>query len=196
MATKVERQQKAASKRIKALAHPVRAAVLQYLNVHGTGSPGEIADALDEDLPNVSYHMRRLVKLDCAELVRTEPVRGTVKHVYRPVRGHMVEAGEWEELPDEAKRANVLQSGEPVFQDFRAGLESGTIGQKDEDFAVIRLPMRGMDREGLREVIEICERAWGEAQEVPARCVERLKESDEEAIKVSFSLLAFEVPRF
>jgi DNA-binding transcriptional ArsR family regulator len=195
MATKAERQQETTSNRIKALAHPVRAAVLQYLNVHGTGSPGEIADALGEDLSNVSYHMRRLVKLDCAELVSTKPVRGTVKHIYRPVHGHMVESGEWDELPEEAKKANVLQSGEPVFHDFRTGLESGTLGQ-NEDFAVIRLPMRGMDRQGLQEVIEICERAWKEAEEVPERCLERQQESGEEPIKVSFSVLAFEVPNF
>jgi DNA-binding transcriptional ArsR family regulator len=195
MATKAERRQEANSNRIKALSHPVRAAVLQYLNVHGTGSPGEIADALGEDLSNVSYHMRRLVKLDCAELVSTEPVRGTVKHVYRPVHGHLLEAEEWTSIPDDTKIAQLLQSGEPAFKDFRTALESGTLG-RDENFASIRLPMRGMDRKGLQEVIAICERAYREAEEVPARCVERQGESDEEPIKVSFSLFAFEVPNF
>jgi DNA-binding transcriptional ArsR family regulator len=195
MATKAERRRKTASNRIKALAHPVRAAVLQYLNVHGTGSPGEIADALGEDLSNVSYHMRRLVKLDCAELVSTEPVRGTVKHVYRPVHAHLVEAEEWDQLPDGVKKSNLLQGGEGAFQDFHTALQSGTLGQ-DENFALIRLPMRGMDRQGLKELVEICERAYREAEEVPGRCVERQDESGEAPIKVSFSLFAFEVPNF
>jgi DNA-binding transcriptional ArsR family regulator len=194
MATKAKRQQ-AAANRIKALSHPVRAAALRYLNTHGTASPGEIAESLGEDISNVSYHIRRLVKLDCAELVTTEPVRGTVRHVYRPVHGHLVEREEWADLPDALKKSNLIQSGEPAFQDFQAALESGTLGQ-DENFAVVRLPMRGMDREGLEEVTKICERAWAEAEEVPARCLKRMSESGEEPIKVSFSLMAFEVPRF
>jgi DNA-binding transcriptional ArsR family regulator len=194
MATKAKRQQ-AAANRIKALSHPVRAAALRYLNTHGTASPGEIAASLDEDISNVSYHIRRLVKLDCAELVTTEPVRGTVRHVYRPVHGHAVERGEWDDMPEEAKKSNLIQSGEPVFEDFQTALESGTLGQ-DENFAVIRLPLKGMDRKGLEEVTEICEKARAEAEAVPARCLERKSDSGEEPIKVSLSLLAFEVPRF
>jgi DNA-binding transcriptional ArsR family regulator len=194
MTTQAQRQQ-AAANRIKALSHPVRAAALRYLNTNGTGSPGEIADALDEDITNVSYHIRRLAKLDCVELVSTEPVRGTVRHVYRPVREHLVERDEWADLPEDAKKTNLIQSGEPAFQDFRIALDSGTLGQ-DEHFSVIRLPLAGMDRKGLEEVTEICERAFREAQAVPERCLERRNVSDEEPIKVSFSLLAFEVPDF
>jgi len=194
MTTKAQRQQ-AAANRIKALSHPVRAAALRYLNTHGSGSPGAIADALEEDITNVSYHIRRLVKLDCVELVSTEPVRGTVRHIYRPVHGHLVERDEWTDLPEDVKKSNLIQSGEPVFQDFNAALEGGTLG-KDENFSVIRLPMRGMDRKGLEEVTQICERAWREAEEVPERCLERMNDSGEEPIKVSFSLLAFEVPNF
>lgn len=194
MTTKAKRQA-GETNRLKALSHPLRAAALRYLNAHGTGSPGQIADALGEDLTNVSYHMRRLVSLGCIELVTTEPVRGTVRHVYRPVHGHLVERGEWNDLPDAVKTTNIIQSAEPVFDDFRSALDGGTIG-RDEHFALIRLPMRGMDREGLRELTDICERAFHEAEEVPARCLERRNDSGEEAIKVSFSVLAFEVPNF
>ncbi len=181
--------------RLKALSHPVRAEALRYLNTHGSGSPRQIADALGEDVSNVSYHIRRLVELDCIELVGTEPVRGTVRHIYRPVHGHLVERSEWAAMPEEAKLANLIQCGEPVFQDFQAALEAETIGT-DEHFALIRLPMRGMDRQGLKELTDICERAYREAEEIPTRCIERRMDSGEESIKVSFSLLAFEVPHF
>jgi DNA-binding transcriptional ArsR family regulator len=195
MSRRAERQE-AASNRIKAMSHPVRAAALRYLNTHGEGSPSEIADETGEDdVSNVSYHMKRLVELDCAELVRTEQVRGAVKHFYRPVRGHLVESGEWDELPDEMKRSNLLESGEPIFDDFRTALEAGTLGV-DEHFAVIHFPMKGIDREGRVELTEICEQAYREAEQVPERCVARRAESGEEPIRVSFSVLAFEVPHF
>lgn len=188
-------RQKAATNRIKALSHPVRAAALRYLNTHGIGSPTDVAEATGEDVSNVSYHMKRLVELDCAELVRTEQVRGAVKHFYRPVHGHLVEGHEWNDLPDEVKRSNLLESGEPIFDDFRVALEAGTLGV-DENFAVIHFPMKGLDREGIKEITEICERGFREAEEVPARCVTRRAESGETPRRASFSLLAFEVPHF
>jgi DNA-binding transcriptional ArsR family regulator len=191
------KQRKAGCGRVAAMAHPVRAATLRYLHSHGTANPQEVADALGEDVSNVSYHMKRLVELDCAELVSLEPVRGAVKHIYRAVQGHLVETGDWEHLPDGVKQSNVVECGELVFDDFRTALNAGTIGRPDDEtFAVIHYPMRGLDREGLKEVVEIAERAYRAAEEVPERCLERMEKSGEEPIRVSFSQLAFEVPHF
>jgi DNA-binding transcriptional ArsR family regulator len=194
MKLKADRQA-SASNRIKAISHPVRAAALRYLNTHGIGSPKEVADETGEDVSNVSYHMKRLVELDCAELVNTETIRGAVKHYYRPVHGHLVETAEWNDLSDDVKAANILQSGEPIFEDFRTALEAGTIGA-DENFAVIHFPMKGMDREGLKEVVDILTRAFHEAEEVPARSVKRRAETQEGPIRVSLGLIAIEVPHF
>jgi DNA-binding transcriptional ArsR family regulator len=191
------KQTKAASARIKAMAHPVRSACLRYLHSYGTASPSEVADALDEDVSNVSYHMKRLVELDCAELVSLEPVRGAVKHVYRAIEGHLVEAGDWKELPESVKESNVVECGELAFGDFQTALKAGTVGRPDdENFAVVHVPLRGLDREGLREIVEIVERGLQEAQEIPERALKRMQQSGEEPIRVSFSQLAFEVPHF
>lgn len=179
------------------MAHPLRAAVLRYLHSHGTAYPKQVADALEEDVSDVSYHMKRLAELGCAELIALEPVRGAVRHVYRAVEGHLVEAADWRALPDEVKESNVVECGELVFSDLQTALKAGTIARPDdENFAVIHFPMRGLDRQGLKEVVEISERAYREAEEVPGRCMERMKESGEEPIRVSFSQLAFEVPHF
>jgi DNA-binding transcriptional ArsR family regulator len=67
----------------KALSHRLRVQILQRLTEHGAASPSELADALEEPLGNVSYHVRVLRELDCLQLVRTEPRRGALEHFYR-----------------------------------------------------------------------------------------------------------------
>lgn len=195
MATKSKRRQASAANRVKAISHPVRAAALRYLNTHGLGSPQEIATAIGEDVSNVSYHVRRLVALECAELVETRPVRGVTEHFYCPTQGHVVEATEWDDLPHETRVSNLTEVAGLTFDDVRVALKAGTMGQ-DGQFALIHYPMRGVDREGLEELVEICERGYREAQEVLARCLERMEESGEKPKHVSMNLQAFEVPSF
>lgn len=195
--TATAHQTQAASARIKAMAHPVRAATLRYLHSHGTANPAEVASALDEDVSNVSYHMKELVKFGCAELVSLEPTGSTVKHIYRATQGHLVEAGDWEHLPDEVKESHVVECGELAFGDLQAAIRAGTVGRPDDEtWAVVRFPMRSLDRQGLEEVVAIAERAYYEAEEIPERALERMRKSGEEPIRVSFSQLAFEVPHF
>ena len=66
----------------KALAHPLRARILDSLE-HGTRSPRELADELGEPLANVSYHVRQLATFGLIELVATTPRRGAIEHHYR-----------------------------------------------------------------------------------------------------------------
>lgn len=46
-------------------------------------SPNELAEALDEPLTNVSYHVRMMHDLAVLELVEIEPRRGALEHYYR-----------------------------------------------------------------------------------------------------------------
>ena len=66
----------------KALAHPLRARILQRLGER-VASPGDLAVELGAPLGVVSYHVRMLRDYDCVELVRTEPRRGALQHFYR-----------------------------------------------------------------------------------------------------------------
>src|SRR3954452_8694347 len=66
----------------KALAHPLRARILQRLGER-VASPGDLAVELEAPLGVVSYHVRMLRDYDCVELVRTEPRRGALQHFYR-----------------------------------------------------------------------------------------------------------------
>ncbi len=66
----------------KALAHPVRAAILNLLG-QKTASPKDLAIELEEPLGNVSYHVRELLSLNCIVLVDTAPRRGAIEHYYK-----------------------------------------------------------------------------------------------------------------
>jgi DNA-binding transcriptional ArsR family regulator len=72
------------AKLAKALAHPLRAQILEQLERH-TASPSELADELAAPLGNVSYHVRILADAGLIELVRTTRRRGATEHHYRAV---------------------------------------------------------------------------------------------------------------
>ena len=72
------------AKLAKALAHPLRAQILERLE-RRTASPSELADELAAPLGNVSYHVRILAEAGLIELVRTTRRRGATEHHYRAV---------------------------------------------------------------------------------------------------------------
>src|SRR5919107_5509795 len=82
----------------KALSHPMRARILAILNER-TASPNEISEMLDERLPNVSYHVRALLDLECIELVDTAQRRGAIEHYYRAVKRPFFSDADWPQLP-------------------------------------------------------------------------------------------------
>jgi DNA-binding transcriptional ArsR family regulator len=67
---------------VKALSHPLRAAILERLE-QVVLSPKELAHELGAPLSVISYHVQELHRLGLIELVRTEQRRGAVQHWYR-----------------------------------------------------------------------------------------------------------------
>jgi DNA-binding transcriptional ArsR family regulator len=68
---------------LKALSHPLRRDVLRELQERPPTSPRDVADLLAEPLSNVGYHFRVLRECAAIELVKVEPVRGSIQHFYR-----------------------------------------------------------------------------------------------------------------
>src|SRR6201985_2114793 len=87
----------------KALAHPLRARILQRLGER-VASPGDLAVELGAPLGVVSYHVRMLRDSDCVELVRTEPRRGALQHFYRATARPQLDADQWRTLPSGLRR--------------------------------------------------------------------------------------------
>jgi DNA-binding transcriptional ArsR family regulator len=190
MSTKVERQ-KAAQNRIKAMNHPIRAAVLSIL-AERTSSPAEMARELDEDLSNVSYHTKQLVELECAELVSTRPVRGALEHFYRATERSLVDREQWDKLDPMMAENIVHEVMQKILDDFVASARANVVGS-DAEFHLGRTPLV-LDQEGLKEALEIHERTHQEMLDVAARSAERMVESGEEGINVSSSQAFFKMP--
>jgi DNA-binding transcriptional ArsR family regulator len=190
MSTKAERR-KATENRIKAMGHPLRAAILRIL-ADRTASPTEMARQLDEDLSNVSYHAKQLVEFECAELVSTRPVRGALEHFYRATDRHLIDTEEWEELDPVMAENIVCEVQQKMLDDFVTSVRSGLIGS-DKDFHQTRTPLV-LDAEGLQEALDAHERARLELTEIEVRSARRLAESGEPVINVSSLQACFKMP--
>jgi DNA-binding transcriptional ArsR family regulator len=69
---------------MKALAHPLREEILDYIaRTDGEPvSPSEMAEALGVPLANLSYHVRMLSQLGIVKVVKVVPRRGAIEHFY------------------------------------------------------------------------------------------------------------------
>jgi DNA-binding transcriptional ArsR family regulator len=190
MSTKSQRR-KTTENRIKAMGHPVRAAVLRILTER-TSSPAEMARELDEELSNVSYHTKQLVEFECAELVSTRPVRGALEHFYRATERHLVDTEEWDDLDPVMAEDLVCEFMQMILDDFVASARAQLIGG-DKDFHLTRTLMV-LDEEGLQEALEAHERARLEIIEIQHRSAERMVKSGEQGISVSTSQGCFKMP--
>ena len=191
MSSKTQRR-KATENRIKAMSHPLRAAILRIL-ADRTASPAEMARELDEDLSNVSYHTKQLLEFDCAELVSTRPVRGALEHFYRATERHLIDTEDWEELDPVIAEDIVCETTQRMLDDFVDSAKAQLVGG-DKDFHLTRTPLV-LDQEGLQEALEAHERARLEILEIEARSAARLLESGEEGTNVSSSQALFKMPQ-
>src|SRR3954465_15488224 len=87
----------------KALAHPLRARILQRLGER-VASPGDLAAELGAPLGGVRSHVRMLRDCEWVELVRTEPRRGALQHFYRATARPRLDEQQWRALPSGLRR--------------------------------------------------------------------------------------------
>jgi DNA-binding transcriptional ArsR family regulator len=70
---------------LKILHHVLRRESLRILfEVEEPRSPSELADEIGAALGNIGYHVRYMEKYEALRLVGTEPVLGSLKHLYVP----------------------------------------------------------------------------------------------------------------
>jgi hypothetical protein len=191
MATTKAQREQARRNRSIAMSHPLREKIHLILTER-TASPKEISDEIGLPVPNVSHHMKRLVKLDCAQLVDKRQVRGAIEHFYRATEKHLVTDEEWCDLPPSAKTDLLCDFFQPGVDDFVASTKAGILGS-DEEFHLSRTRMV-LDQEAKLKVLEIQERARLEIQAAQEDSANRIAESGEEPIQFTSWLGAFEVP--
>src|SRR4051794_12446240 len=142
----------------KALAHPLRARILQRLGER-VASPAGLAAELGAPLGVVSYHVRMLGDYDCVELVRTEPRRGALQHFYRATTRPALDEEQWRTLPAGLRKQLAGDTLQALVDDLAAAADAG--GFEDPDLVVTRPPL------------ELDERAFNKLNRLLARTLEQ-----------------------
>src|SRR3954447_6960335 len=157
----------------KALSHPMRSRILMILNER-VASPNEIADAIDERLPNVSYHVRALLELGTIELVDTAQRRGAIEHYYRAVVRPFFSDRDWKRLPRSGRQAisdSILQI---LWEDVSDSMKAGTFESRaDRQLAHDRMVL---DEEGWAEMTNLLNGIVAEVEKIEAASTSRLRQ--------------------
>jgi DNA-binding transcriptional ArsR family regulator len=175
----------------KALSHPLRARIFVILNER-VASPNEIAETLDERLPNVSYHTRALAELGCIELVRTAQRRGAIEHYYKAIKRPFFDERDWKRLPRSARKAVADLGLQLIWEDVSEAIEAGTLDGRP-DLHLVRSPLV-LDEEGWGELRDALAGVLKEADRIAKRSGKRLAKSDESGIPAKLVVMHFESP--
>jgi DNA-binding transcriptional ArsR family regulator len=175
----------------KALSHPMRARILMILNER-VASPNEIAEDIDERLPNVSYHVRALLDLGCIELVDTAQRRGAIEHYYRAVVRPFFSDSDWKKIPRTGRQAisdSILQI---LWEDLSDSMKSGTFESRTDRH--LTHSQMVLDQEGWDEMTKLLAGVLAEVEKVETRSKARLRKSNGAGIPTTFALMHFESP--
>jgi hypothetical protein len=140
-------------------------------------SPKELAEELNEDLGNVSYHVKYLRTAGCIEILDTAPRRGAIEHYYQPNPGEEMSGAAFRDFVAEAVRA----------------LNAGRFDTED-GHSLCWTPME-LDDEGQRELAEH-QVAWNEElRRIKAEATERLAgKSEPSTRRFVAGTIGFETP--
>jgi DNA-binding transcriptional ArsR family regulator len=175
----------------KALSHPMRARILRILNER-VASPNEIAEMIDERLPNVSYHVRALLDLECIELVDTAQRRGAIEHYYRAVVRPFFSDSDWKRIPRSGRQAISDTLLRVIWEDVSGAIEAGTFDSRPNRY-LTHTPMV-VDEQGWSELADVMARALRDVQKVESQSARRLKRSEEAGVPTKVVLMQFETP--
>jgi DNA-binding transcriptional ArsR family regulator len=173
-------------------AHPLRTRCLTIL-FERTASPNELAKELGEEIGNVSYHVKQLVKMEAIELVSERPVRGAVEHFYRALKRPMLSVEDYDKMTVEER----LRFARLVIQfsvaDAATAIETASLGHRP-DHHVSRVPLT-VDEEGWKELVDIYAETLQRTIEAEAASVKRMSENpDSAAVSARAISWLFEMP--
>lgn len=154
---------------LKALSHPLRQRILLALNER-EASPSQLADRLGVRLTNLSYHFKVLVEQDAIELVKTEQVRGTVKHFYRATERPVLGDELWGELPAPTRRTLFGLTLDEIWKNVNQAAIDGGLDDAKTHISWVNLDL---DEEGYREIVDLTSETLDRAMEIQAEVANR-----------------------
>lgn len=178
-----------------ALAHPTRVAVMGVL-VEGPASPRQMAEAIDEPLNNVTYHVKQLRDLGCIELDRVERRAGgrVLERFYRSTQRAYFDDDAWEVLNDNERLGVLWSIVRLMSKDITDAMTAGTFFGDAYDIHLSRSPMT-VDEEGWEEIAVLLNRSTKELFEITERVEQRHAEGETEpSIHTKVEMLQFRSP--
>jgi DNA-binding transcriptional ArsR family regulator len=153
----------------KALAHPLRAQILQRLGER-VSSPGDLADELGAPLGVVSYHVRMLRDYNCVELVRTEPVRGALQHFYKATARPALEESTWRTLPSQLRGELADGTLSALVEDLSAAADADQL--TDPEVVLQRTPLE-LDEKAFKKLNKLLAKTHEQALAIAAESAGR-----------------------
>src|SRR3954451_8880469 len=148
----------------KALAHPLRARILQRLGERES-SPRELATELDAPLGVISYHVRMLREYECVELVRTEPRRGALQHFYRAIARPNLDEGQWRTLPSSLRGELSGETLQELVSDLGTAADGGQLD--DPELVLTRTPLE-LDEKAFKKLNKLLAKTQEQALAIAA----------------------------
>jgi predicted ArsR family transcriptional regulator len=174
-----------------AISHPVRFRIITAMNSpERDASPKELAEEFDLDVKRVAYHVRELAELGYLELVDTEPRRGSIEHVYRPVQRFEAWSLEWGELFPAFKQVVAASALGIGVSAIGASIDAGKFEAR-EDSVLAQDTFRTDDR-GAEEAAQILIKAVEDLLAVANDTKARLTETGEKGFLLSYLTASFE----
>lgn len=174
----------------KAFTHPLRGHVWVTLFERGVVSPTEIANELDLEVTEVSYHFRELHKKKLIKLVRTVQRRGFDEHFYEPLAPAIhFDDDEWMRLPAGVRSTFSGEMVRQIVADLTDALGAGSFDARSRHLSQSWLLV---DERGWKELMRVVDKALKRMTAIQERCTERRSSSSQPGIPVAVVLAAFE----
>jgi hypothetical protein len=174
----------------KAFTHPLRGHVWVTLFERGEVSPTEIADELELDVSDVSYHFRELKRRNLIRLVRMVQRRGFEEHFYEPIAPVFnFDDADWMKLPAGIRSTFSGEMLRQAIEGLTEALEAGSFDARNRHLSQSWLLV---DEQGWKELMRVVQRALDRFLAIQERCAKRRKPSSEPGIPVSVLMASFE----
>jgi DNA-binding transcriptional ArsR family regulator len=171
----------------KALAHPLRARILQRLGER-VASPGDLAVELGAPLGVVSYHVRMLRDYDCVELVRTEPRRGALQHFYRATARPNFDDEQWRTLPSSLRGELAGETLTELVADLGAAADAGHL--QDPEVVLDRTPLE-LDEKAFKKLNKLLAKTREQMLAIAEESAARHNEGDTDVFATELAVLHF-----
>lgn len=173
------------------LSHPIRVQILAASH-RAPVSPSGFAREHGLKTTSVAEHFRRLAEYGAIKLVRKEPVRGSVRHLYVGTKRGVITAKDWKSLPASVQ-SDIAAAGLSDFVVVTAeAIDTGSFNKRP-DF-VLTWDEAELDEIAWDKLTTMLKLVWAKVPALEEESELRQKKGREPGVKAIVGLAAFAAP--